>query len=85
MGIGYSVHTHQHRWLPMTVGWMVSVGKGGARRAGDTDGNIYPAGSGVQKAAAPTYPRLRVTTANTPVSSSVGKVAPHCGAQLVRA
>ena len=31
------------------------------------------------------YPLLRVATANTPVSKSVGSVAPHCGAQLVRA
>ena len=35
----------------MTVGWVFSVGKGGARRAGDTDENIYPAGVGVHKPA----------------------------------
>jgi hypothetical protein len=37
----------QHCRLPRAVGWMFPVGKGGARRAGDTDGNIYPSAIGV--------------------------------------
>ena len=46
----YPVLAFQSRWLALTVGWMLPVGKGGARlRAGDTDGSIYPAGSGVKK------------------------------------
>ena len=35
----------------MAVGWVVPVGKGGDRRAEDTDGNIYPADSGAHTAA----------------------------------
>jgi len=69
MGIGYSVHTHQHRWLPMTVGWMVSVGKGGARRAGDTDGNIYPADLGVHKLLPPKKHCLKQNIPDTAQSS----------------
>jgi hypothetical protein len=45
----YSVSARQPCRLPLTVGWMLPVGKGGARRAGDTDGSIYRAGSGVHK------------------------------------
>ncbi len=49
--IGYWVNPRQPCRLPLTVGWMIPGGKGGARRAGDTDGIIHPAGSGVQVSA----------------------------------
>ncbi len=38
----------QPGWLQRAVGWMLPVGKGGARRAGDTDGSIHPAALCVQ-------------------------------------
>ena len=46
---GYSAMSSQLRRPPEAVGWMFPVGKGGARRAGDTDGNIYPADIGSHK------------------------------------
>jgi len=45
----YSAIALQHSRLPGAAGWRVPGGKGGARRAGDTDGTLYPAAPGVHQ------------------------------------